>query len=198
MFWFFTSIIFLILVFLYLKKRKGRNIKKSVSNKSYVIEKKEYSNIDTSKAFQQPFAKNANSPQKSCEIFKPLDRDSLGESSLENAIKIYDHTIAYYSIGELDSGTKYALIIGTSDEWVNVITLNWAKNTTYEVYGFSIKENRWSYGSKVLGAPQLREVIKNNLHEIKQKMKTQEAARKEKERKKKILAAEEEKERQET
>lgn len=126
-------------------------------------------------------------------IFKRMDINKLGDNPIEQAIKTYNHIIVAFHIGTLDNGNKYALLIGTSDEWVNVITYNKAKQPVYQDHGFSIKENRWSYGSKIIGAPQLRETIKNNFTEIKAIMKTQETVRKEKEKKHKLWEVEAEK-----
>lgn len=117
--------------------------------------------------------------------FKSFDYDELGNSSLEQELKRYEYPIVAYFIGTLESGNRYAITVGTSDEWINVITYTRAKNPTYEDYGFSIIGTRWSYGSKVLGAPQIREVIKNNLPEIKAIMATQEDVRQKKESAKK-------------
>jgi len=111
-------------------------------------------------------------------IFSQADTLSLDDEPIHQAIRVYDHTVVAYHVGTLENGRKYALIVGTSDEWVNVIAYNWAKSPVYQQYGFSISEMRWSYGSKVLGAPQVREVIKDHITEIKEIMATQEHVRK--------------------
>jgi hypothetical protein len=118
--------------------------------------------------------------QAICRKFKPYKPDLLGSSTLDDAIRQYNHYIAFYFIGTLDSGSKYCIVIGSSDEWVNILTLNWAKSPTYESYGFSILEKRWSYGSKVLGAPHFREFIAQHMDEIVDLMKTQSHVREEK------------------
>jgi hypothetical protein len=176
MFWFFLSLVIVIIAVLLISSKK----KQASHNPS-----KNTPKIKTGKITQQT------------SIFGPLNSKNINNVQLEQALEAYNHTTVAVYIGTLDTGNQYALIIGTSDEWVNAMTYNWAKQPEYEVYGFSIKDNRWSYGSKVRGAPQLREIIKSNLHEIKSTMKTQEGARKEKERKYKIHAAEAEKEHQE-
>lgn len=112
--------------------------------------------------------------------FKPHNPDLLGSTFLDDAIRKYSHYIAFYYIGTLDSGRKYSIIIGSSDEWVNVLTLNRASVATYESYGFSILEKRWSYGNKVLGARQLRKFISENMEEIVALMKSQASVRNEK------------------
>lgn len=112
--------------------------------------------------------------------FKPYNPDLLGSTFLDDAIREYDHYIAYYFIGTLDSGRKYSIMIGSSDEWVNILTLNRASVATYESYGFSIQEKRWSYGNKVLGARQFRKFISENTEEIVALMKTQTSVREDK------------------
>ncbi len=112
--------------------------------------------------------------------FKLFNPDLLGSTFLDDAIRKYNHYIAFYCISTLDSGRKYSIIIGSSDEWVNVLTLNRASVATYESYGFSIIEKRWSYGSKVLGARQLRKFISENMEEIVALMKSQASVREEK------------------
>jgi len=173
MFEFFILII-IVIIFLYLKKNKGSR-SENISNHN----------------LNSPIIKKVNN------IFKSFNLNNFENSDIEKSIKEYEHTIKYYYIGTLDNGSKYALIIGLSDEWVNVLTLNRAKNSIYEKYGFSIKENRWSYGSKVLGASHFRKIIKNNLFEIKEKMKAQEIFRIEKENNKIIEIAREKKENEE-
>jgi len=126
-------------------------------------------------------------------IFVPFRLDKLGNEEIHDAIRAYDHTIVAYYIGALESGKKYALIIGTSAEWVNVITYNWAKEPVYQQYGFSILEKRWSYGNKILGAPQIRDVINAHLQEIHAVMSTQEDARRIKAEERLKREAEEEK-----
>ena len=112
--------------------------------------------------------------------FKPFNPDLLGSTFLDDAIREYNHYIAFYYIGTLDSGRKYSIMIGSSDEWVNILTLNQASVATYESYGFSILEKRWSYGNKVLGARQLRRFVSDNMEEIVAIMKTQASVREEK------------------
>jgi hypothetical protein len=112
--------------------------------------------------------------------FKPFNPDLLGSTFLDDAIRKYNHYIAFYYIGTLDSGRKYSIMIGSSDEWVNILTLNRASVATYESYGFSILEKRWSYGNQVLGARQLRKFISENMEEIITLMKTQASIREEK------------------
>jgi hypothetical protein len=112
--------------------------------------------------------------------FKPFNPDLLGSTFLDDAIREYNHYIAFYYIGNLESGRKYSIMIGSSDEWVNILTLNRASVATYESYGFSILEKRWSYGNKVLGARQFREFISENMEEIVALMKTQSSVREEK------------------
>ncbi len=112
--------------------------------------------------------------------FKPFNPDLLGSTFLDDAIRKYNHYIAFFYIGTLDSGRKYSIIIGSSDEWVNILTLNRASLATYESYGFSILEKRWSYGNKVLGAQQLRKFISENMEEIVALMKAQASVREEK------------------
>jgi hypothetical protein len=112
--------------------------------------------------------------------FKPYNPDLLGSTFLDDAIREYNHYIAFYYIGTLDSGRKYSIMIGSSDEWVNILTLNRASVATYESYGFSILEKRWSYGNKVLGARQFRKFISENMEEIVALMKTQASVREEK------------------
>jgi hypothetical protein len=119
--------------------------------------------------------------------FKHFDLVKLNGGSLEQKLKDYEYPIVAYFVGTLESGNRYAIIVGTSDEWICVITYNRAKTPTYGDYGFSITGNRWSYGSKVLGAPQIREAIKNNLPEIKAIMATQEEVRQKKKERKELI-----------
>jgi hypothetical protein len=112
--------------------------------------------------------------------FRHYNPDLLGSTTLDDAIREYDHYIAFYYIGTLDSGRKYSIMIGSSDEWVNILTLNRASVANYQSYGFSILEKRWSYGNKVLGARQFREFISENMEEIVALMKTQSSVREEK------------------
>jgi hypothetical protein len=112
--------------------------------------------------------------------FKPFNPDLLGSTFLDDAIREYNHYVAFYYIGTLDSGRKYSIIIGSRDEWVNILTLNRASVATYESYGFSIIEKRWSYGNTALGARHFRKFISENMEEIVALMKTQASVREEK------------------
>lgn len=122
--------------------------------------------------------------------FKPFNPDLLGISAIDDEMRKNNHHIAFYYVGTLDNGSKYSIMIGSSDEWVNIITLNWAQAPTYESYGFNIIEQRWSYGSRVKGAPHFREFIANNIEEIIALMKTQSTIRKEKELARQVEEAE--------
>lgn len=189
-------IIIFVVAFIYFQKSKRQKLQAG-EVEAYVNKRHKSSNFHKKNISSQQTTKKKVEQQKSEDIFKIFSADSLGNTPIENAIKRYNYDIAFYHIGKLESGANYALIIGTSDEWVNVITLNRTKEPQYEDYGYSITDNRWSYGRKVLGAPQFRDAIKSNLNEIKQKIATQEGARKEKENKKKIQATKEERESQE-
>lgn len=125
-------------------------------------------------------------------IFNKFDPELLGDTPLNQAIKYYNHSIYYIYKGKLTSGTEYALLIGTSDKWINLITLTKAKVPTYEVYGYSIYEKRWSYGSRVLGAKEFRFIIENNNPEINKIMKELTPIRVEREKEKKKLIVEDE------
>lgn len=122
--------------------------------------------------------------------FKPYDTKSLGSSLLEVALRQYGHYISYYYIGTLSGGAKYSIMIGYSDTWVNVLALSRANIPTYKSYGFNILEKRWAYANNVLGAPQIREFIKNNISEVTSLMETQSRIRVEKKLEKKARAAE--------
>ena len=115
-------------------------------------------------------------------IFQPFDFEQLGNTLLDDTIRQLNHCIAFYHIGTLDNGNQYAIMIGSSDEWLDVVTRTRAKTPTYERYGFSILHERWSYGSNVLGAPHFRELIAQNTYEIVSLMKTQYKVREEKKR----------------
>ncbi len=167
-------LILVVLVFLYIKKRDNGSPKKENFNKRNKIK-------------EEPITKIKN-------IFEKYNPVNLGESDLEKAIKNYNHSIYYIYKGKLESSTEYALLIGTSDEWVNLITLTRAQKPTYETYGFSVIQNRWSYGSKVLGAKEFRQFIKKNISEIKMLMTELTPIRIEKEKEKRLKIAEEEKE----
>lgn len=148
----------------------------SLSSRSSVLN--DNSAVETSKE-SRPRSSGSNVTSYSYK-FKPFNPDLLGSTFLDDAIREYNHYIAFYYIGTLDSGRKYSIIISSSDEWVNILTLNRASVATYESYGFSILEKRWSYGNKVLGARQLRKFISDNMEEIVALMNTQASVREEK------------------
>ncbi len=188
MLWFFISIVILLSTYFYFKS-KTTNKKKLASNNTRILKYYKKNNTIHSNDFKD---KNSSIKINNFNIFQLFNINKLGKSALEIELKNYTHYIAYYSIRKLDNGNKYALIIGIHNSWVNVITLNRAKKPIYDSYGFNINEKSWSYGSIVLGAPQIREVIKNNMNEIREKMKAQEGARKEKEIQYNLLVAEQE------
>lgn len=126
--------------------------------------------------------KSKKFPKINNHIFQPFDLEQLGNSLLDDAIRQHNHHIAFYHIGTLDNENQYAIMIGSSDEWLDVATRTRAKTPTYERYGFSILDERWSYGSNVLGAPHFRDLIAQNMYEIVSLIRTQSKVRKEKRR----------------
>jgi len=133
--------------------------------------------------------KSKKFPKINNHIFQPFNPDQLGNSLLDEAIRQHNHYIAFCHIGILDNGNQYAIMIGSSDEWLNVVTRTRAKTPTYERYGFSILEERWSYGSNVLGAPHFRDLIAQNMYEIISLIETQSKVHDEKRHIKKVEEA---------
>lgn len=121
-------------------------------------------------------------------LFRPFTSIRLGSSPLDQAIQQHNHYIAFVYMGSRPSGADYAMMIGYSDEWIDVVTPTRAKVLTYKRFGFNILENRWSYGSSVPGAPYFREVIAQNMHEIVLLMRTQISVREERRAQKKAEA----------
>jgi len=124
--------------------------------------------------------KSKKFPEINNHIFQPFDPEQLGNSLLDEAIRQHNHYIAFYHMGALDNGNQYAIMIGSSDEWLDVVTRTRAKTPTFERYGFSILDERWSYGSNVLGAPHFRDLIAQNMYEVVSLIKTQSKVREEK------------------
>jgi len=141
--------------------------------------------VDTSIASTrgcEQILKSNNLPEINNHIFQPFDFEQFGDTLLDDTIRLHNHYIAFCHIGTLDNRNQYAIMIGSSEEWLDVVTRTRAKTPTYERYGFSILDERWSYGSNVLGAPHFREVIAQNKYEIMSLMKTQYKVREEKKR----------------
>lgn len=128
-------------------------------------------------ATSPPSAKRATSPQTS--VFTPFDPDALGSSELENYLRDNEKSNAFYFVGALSSGRSFAVLIGFTVEWLNVVALNRAQKPEYQRYGYNLREKRWSYGSPPLGAPEIRERVENARPEIVEKIALLEPARRE-------------------
>ena len=133
--------------------------------------------------------KSKKIPKINNHIFQPFNLEQLGSSLIDDTIRQHNHYIAFCHIGTLDNGNQYAIMIGSSDEWLDIVTRTRAKTPTYERYGFNILDERWSYGSNVLGAPHFRDLIAQNMYEILSHMKTQSKVREEKRRAKEVEEA---------
>lgn len=112
-------------------------------------------------------------PRRVCKhIFRQFEKSNLEQlfDDLTWALLKSGKNSGRILVAELESGVRFAVSRVPGSDWVNVITRTRRKGEKgghfsgpYGEFGFSVSENRWSYGSGPPAAAEIRQALQRLL-----------------------------------